>query len=92
MKGNALSRKGRNNDFTVDFETLDIRHRHITFNGFRYSRDNEREVKKMFINEERVLDRIEELEEFINNFPESALTPIFKSEIEYLELLLKGVR
>lgn len=38
---------------------------------------------------ERVFDRIEQLTEYINNFPESKLTPIFKKEIEYLETIRK---
>jgi hypothetical protein len=33
---------------------------------------------------ERALDRIEELEEAVNNFPESPLRPIWEKEIESL--------
>jgi hypothetical protein len=40
-------------------------------------------------NAEIVYNRLEELYEFIENFPESKLTPIFKKEIEYLETLRK---
>ena len=36
-----------------------------------------------------VYNRIEELSEYITNFPESKLTPIFKKELEYLETLRK---
>lgn len=36
-------------------------------------------------NGERVFDRIEQLTEYITNFPDSKLTPIFKKEIEMLE-------
>ena len=34
---------------------------------------------------EYALSRIEELEAFIDNFPDSALAPIFEKEIAYLE-------
>ena len=34
------------------------------------------------------LDRIEELTAFLDNFPNSALAPIFKKEIAYLEQFL----
>ena len=37
---------------------------------------------------EYALSRIEELEAFIESFPDSALTPIFKKEISYLESFL----
>ncbi len=40
------------------------------------------------INGEKILDRIEELEEYIQNFPESKLTPIFQKEIDFLNSLL----
>jgi hypothetical protein len=40
-------------------------------------------------NGERIFNRIEELTEYINNFPNSKLTPIFKKEVEYLETLRK---
>lgn len=39
-------------------------------------------------NEERILDRLEELYSFLQNFPDSKLVPIFKHEIEHLEALL----
>lgn len=42
----------------------------------------------MFYNEERILNRIEELEEYIQNFPDSVLVPIHQKEIDYLEALL----
>lgn len=38
---------------------------------------------------EAIYDRIEQLTEYITNFPESKLTPIFKKEIEHLETLRK---
>ncbi len=37
------------------------------------------------MNEEKIFDRIEELTEYIQNFPDSILTPIFQKEIEYLK-------
>lgn len=40
------------------------------------------------MNEERILDRIEELDEYIANFPESKLVPIMQNEIAYLKTLL----
>lgn len=40
-------------------------------------------------NGETVCNRIDKLTEYISNFPESKLTPIFKQEIEYLETLKK---
>lgn len=40
------------------------------------------------MNEERILDRLEELNEFIENFPDSELTPIARKEAEYLKSLL----
>ena len=39
-------------------------------------------------NEEKILDRIEELEEYIQNFPNSKLAPIMQNEIDYLNSLL----
>jgi len=40
------------------------------------------------MNEERILERLEELEQFLQNFPNSDLVPAIKSEIEYLKSLL----
>ena len=40
---------------------------------------------------ERALDRIEELEAFVERFPESPLAPAFKNEIEQLQSLC-GIR
>ncbi len=40
-------------------------------------------------NGETIFDRIEELTEYISNFPESPLTPIFKKEIAELETIRK---
>lgn len=37
---------------------------------------------------EYALHRIEEMEAFLDNFPDSALAPIFKKEIAYLERFL----
>jgi len=37
------------------------------------------------LNEERTIDQIEELEEYIANFPDSALVPVFRSTIAELE-------
>lgn len=37
------------------------------------------------INSEKVFDRVEELQEYICNFPDSVLVPIFEKEIEYLQ-------
>ena len=42
-------------------------------------------------NEEKILDRIEELEEYIQNFPDSKLAPIMQEEIDYLNSL-RGIR
>ena len=42
----------------------------------------------MIVNEERILDRIAELETYIQNFPESKLVPIFQKELNYLKALL----
>lgn len=39
-------------------------------------------------NEEKILDRIEELEEYIQNFPDSVLAPIMQKEIDLLKSLL----
>lgn len=39
-------------------------------------------------NEEKILDRIEELEAYIQNFPNSVLAPIMQKEIDYLNSLL----
>lgn len=39
-------------------------------------------------NEEKILDRIEELDEYMQNFPDSILTPIMQKEIDYLNSLL----
>ena len=39
-------------------------------------------------NEERILDRLEELYSYLQNFPNSELSPIFQREIDYLEALL----
>ena len=36
------------------------------------------------INEELTIRRIEELEEYISNFPQSVLCPIFRREINFL--------
>lgn len=36
---------------------------------------------------ERILDRLEELYEYIERFPESRMIPAVKSEIAYLESL-----
>lgn len=38
-------------------------------------------------NEEKILDRIEELQTFIQNFPNSVLSPIMQKEIDYLNSL-----
>lgn len=35
------------------------------------------------------LERVDELQEFVNNFPESKLTPIFQREIDELWMLLE---
>ena len=40
------------------------------------------------MNEERILDRLEELNEFIENFPDSVLAPIMQKEADYLKSLL----
>ena len=40
------------------------------------------------MNEERIIDRLEELYAYIALFPESALVPAMKKEIEYLESLI----
>ena len=40
------------------------------------------------INEEKIFDRISELEEFIRNFPDSPLCPVFQKELDYLTSLL----
>ena len=37
------------------------------------------------INMERAYDRLDELKEFLANFPESELVPAVKNEIRYLE-------
>lgn len=39
-------------------------------------------------NEARILDRLEELYSYLQNFPNSELSPIFQREINYLETLL----
>ena len=36
-----------------------------------------------------VLDRIDELQEYITNFPDSRLVPVFQKEIDELEALAK---
>ncbi len=36
------------------------------------------------VNVERVYDRIDELEEFIRNFPDSELVAPFRNELDYL--------
>ena len=36
---------------------------------------------------EKSLDRMEELREYLRNFPESALAPAMRNELEYLEYL-----
>lgn len=40
------------------------------------------------MNEEKILDRLEELNEYIQNFPDSVLTPIMQKEADYLKSLL----
>lgn len=40
------------------------------------------------INGEKILERIEELEEYIYNFPDSKLAPIHQKEIDFLNSLL----
>lgn len=40
------------------------------------------------MNEEKILNRIEELDEYIQNFPDSKLAPICQKEINYLNSLL----
>lgn len=39
----------------------------------------------MIFDEEKVIDRIRELSEAIENLPESKLVPIWQNEIEYLK-------
>ncbi len=41
-----------------------------------------------FINEEKVYDRLSELYEYIENFPEGMMAGAVKNEIEYLESLI----
>lgn len=41
------------------------------------------------MNELIISDRIEELNEYIQNFPDSRLTPIHQKEIDYLTALLE---
>ena len=40
------------------------------------------------MNELKILDRIEELETYIQNFPDSVLAPIHQKEINHLKALL----
>lgn len=40
------------------------------------------------LNEERIFDRLEELQEYLENFPESKLTHAVENEIKYLQSLL----
>ena len=40
------------------------------------------------MNEEKILDRLEELNEFLQNFPDSVLAPIMQKEADYLKSLL----
>lgn len=42
-------------------------------------------AKMETINMERAYDRLDELKEFLANFPESELVPAVKNEIRYLE-------
>ena len=44
--------------------------------------------KEGMMNEERIIDRLEELYAYIALFPESTLVPAMKKEIEYLESLI----
>lgn len=41
------------------------------------------------INGEKILDRIEELYEYLQNFPNSALAPILQKELDHLNSILK---
>lgn len=41
------------------------------------------------MNGEKMLDRIEELYEYLENFPDSKLAPIVQNEIDLLNSLLK---
>ena len=41
-----------------------------------------------FINEEKLYDRLSELYEYIENFPEGMMAGAVKNEIEYLESLI----
>ncbi len=43
---------------------------------------------KIFINEEKVYDRLSELYEYVNNFPKGEITDAAKNEIKYLESLI----
>lgn len=38
-------------------------------------------------NAEKILKRIDDLTEYINNFPDTPLAVIFQNELEYLETL-----
>lgn len=40
------------------------------------------------INGEKILDRIEELETYIQNFPNSKLAPIMQNELNHLNSIL----
>ena len=44
--------------------------------------------KEEDMNEQKILDRLEELYDYIALFPESTLVPAMKKEIEYLESLI----
>lgn len=41
------------------------------------------------MNGEKMLDRIEELYEALQNFPDSKLAPIWQREVDYLNSILK---
>lgn len=40
------------------------------------------------LNEERICDRLDELYQYLENFPESKLATAFRDEIAYLESLM----
>lgn len=42
-----------------------------------------------WVNVENCIDRLEELREFLRNFPDSKLVPAVKSEIAFLEKLVE---
>lgn len=42
----------------------------------------------MIINEEKVHERIRELEDFLDNFPDSTMAPSVRKELEYLLSLI----